>query len=175
MIKSNAWYLIYTRSKHERKVATFLAWKNIESFLPLNKVIKQWHDRKKLIEEPLFPSYLFVYLKTADDYFECLNCEGALTFVKTGAQVAIVSQSLIDQLQTVINNVKNIEVAGSCFTAGQQVTITEGPLTGVSGKILKADKRNKIIVNIELLDRSLIIDVPDYQLVNFIAPQVLTA
>ncbi len=175
MIKSNAWYLIYTRSKHERKVATFLEWKNIESFLPLNKVIKQWHDRKKLIEEPLFPSYLFVYLKTADDYFECLNCDGALTFIKTGTQVAIISQSLINQLQTVVNNVKNIEVSTARFTAGQQVTITEGPLTGVSGKIVTADRKNKIIVNIELLDRSLIIDVPECQLASFKTPQGLTA
>lgn len=174
MMKKNEWYLIYTRSKHERKVATFLDWKNIKSFLPLNQVLKQWHDRKKLIEEPLFPSYLFVYLQTVDDYYECLNCEGVFTFVKTGNEVVTIKQSLIDQLQILVNNVQNIKVSGSQFIPGQMVTIIDGPLAGVSGKIITANKKNSIIVNIEMLDRSLTVDLDQCQVTSFKEQQVLT-
>ena len=56
------WYLIYTKPHHEKKVYTRLLERNINAFLPLTKRLRSWNDRKKYIDEPLFPSYVFIYL-----------------------------------------------------------------------------------------------------------------
>jgi transcriptional antiterminator RfaH len=70
---SSAWYVIYTRPRHEKRVVEHLAQLNIETFLPCIVTLRKWHDRKKYLEVPLFPSYVFVYLKTAQEYFDSLN------------------------------------------------------------------------------------------------------
>ena len=60
MHKANQWYAVYTRPRWEKKVASLLTKKKIENFCPLNKVVRQWADRKKTVYEPLFTSYVFV-------------------------------------------------------------------------------------------------------------------
>ena len=57
------WYLIYTRPRHEKKVFLQLTEMKVRSLLPTTKKLRTWHDRKKYIDEPLFPSYIFVYLE----------------------------------------------------------------------------------------------------------------
>ena len=61
-----SWYAVYTKPKWEKKVAELLARKGIEHYCPLNRVLKQWHDRKKWVEEPLLTSYVFVYVTPAE-------------------------------------------------------------------------------------------------------------
>ena len=62
------WYAIYTRSRFEKKIAADLTSKGLESFLPLHEVIRFWSDRKKKVEMPLFPSYVFVHANTKERY-----------------------------------------------------------------------------------------------------------
>lgn len=160
MIKTTGWYVLYTKSRHEKKIANTLSQKGISNFLPLNKVIKQWHDRRKLVEEPLFPCYLFVFLESNNDYYECLECSGAFTFVKSGKQIASVRDTQIAQLRTITDNVRDIEVTDHFIQPGENVVITNGPLTGVSGEVVAINNKSKIIVKIETLNRSLIISLP---------------
>ena len=58
--RNTFWYVVYTKPNWEKKVAELLEKKGIEQYCPLNKVQKQWHDRKKTVWEPLFKSYVFV-------------------------------------------------------------------------------------------------------------------
>ena len=74
------WLALYTRSRHEKLVDRELAKKGIESFLPLRKIVRNWSDRKKIIEEPLFKSYLFVRAPKTGR-LSVLNTPGAVRFV----------------------------------------------------------------------------------------------
>lgn len=168
MVKEPGWYLLYTKSKHEKKISALLNQKEIPSFLPLNKVLKQWHDRKKMIEEPLFPCYLFVFIETSYKYFECLECNGVLAFVRLGKQIAQVKESLIRQLKSIVENVRDIEISYRNYQSGQSVTITSGPLAGVSGIVVASDSQNKILVKVELLNRSLVVNYPEECLSNLV-------
>src|SRR3954469_4934785 len=106
-----AWRVIYTKPRHERKVVEHLSRLEIDSFLPTIKTLRNWHDRKKYLELPLFPSYVFVYLKNSHGYYNSLSAEGVLCYVKTGKEIATVSDSIIDNIQSLINNGKEIEVS----------------------------------------------------------------
>src|SRR4030095_11819723 len=96
---SSAWYVIYTRPCHEKRAVEHLAQLNIETFLPCIVTLRKWHDRKKYLEAPLFPSYAFVHLKTAQEYFDSLNNESVLYYVKNGKKIAHIPDSVVDDIK----------------------------------------------------------------------------
>ena len=55
------WWALYTKPRHEKKAKLEIEKKGITVYLPLNRVLRQWSDRKKWIEEPLFPGYIFIH------------------------------------------------------------------------------------------------------------------
>jgi len=71
------WYAVYTKSRTEKKLTGRLNEKGIESYLPLRKTLKQWSDRKKIVEEPLISSYVFVNIQNSR-YYDVLNTQGAV-------------------------------------------------------------------------------------------------
>ena len=77
------WYVVYTLSKHEKKVEKLLERKNIESYLPKRTIIRQWSDRKRKVEAPLFPNYLFVHIHPRE-FWKVLSTNGVIRFVCTG-------------------------------------------------------------------------------------------
>src|SRR6201987_931828 len=76
------WYLIYTRPQQEKKVALQCSQFQIQHFLPTVKSVRQWHDRKKVVEAPLFPSYLFVYPKDRFEYYQVIDMDGSCHYIK---------------------------------------------------------------------------------------------
>ena len=66
MTKEPKWYAVYTKPRWEKKVASLLARKDIEQYCPVNKVVRQWSDRRKMVEEPLFKLYVFIRVKESD-------------------------------------------------------------------------------------------------------------
>jgi len=74
------WHTLYVRSRFEKKVFTALTEKGIEAYLPLQKTLRQWKDRKKCVQEPLFRSYCFVRV-TRQTYYECLTVPGVVKYV----------------------------------------------------------------------------------------------
>jgi transcriptional antiterminator RfaH len=153
------WYIIYTKPKNEKKLAERLSAREINCFLPLVKVVKNWHDRKKILLEPAFPSYMFVNLKKLSDYFDALNTDGAVTYVKAGQQPSIVRQHVIDQIKTVIHQ-DNVQVVSENIEAGMTRVITEGPFAGLDCEIVRRNGNNKILVRVNMLNRSIIADLP---------------
>jgi transcription antitermination factor NusG len=154
-----AWYVIYTRPRHERKVVDHLAELNIETFLPRIVTLRQWHDRKKYIEMPLFPSYVFVHLRAEQDYFESLSHESILYYLRTGKKIASISTSTIDDVRMIVNNYRDIEVSTDNFLPGKKLSIKEGPFTGYSCEVVEYCGKKKIIVRVELLQRSVLVNL----------------
>lgn len=157
---SNGWYVIYTKPRHEKSVSVKLMEANIESFLPTVKMLRNWRDRKKYVDLPLFPSYIFVYLNKMQDYYEGLNTEGSLYFLKAGKEIAKVNECVINSIKLITNRDNEIEVTSSNFQVGQQVVIQQGPMTGLAGEIVQLDGVKKVLIRVKLLQRNLLVTIP---------------
>jgi transcriptional antiterminator RfaH len=159
-IFKRGWYLIYTRPQHEKKVACELVEKNLSFLLATTKVLRKWHDRNKLIDAPLFPSYIFVFLANVVDYHTSIEIEGVVNYVKFGKEIAIVKENIVTNLKALLDCGTNIELSANRFEIGQQVKITQGCLTGLSCEIAEYRNEKKILVRISLLNRTVLAAVP---------------
>jgi len=157
------WYIIYTSPRKEKKISDELSERDITCFLPLIRSVRKWHDRKKVIYLPAFPSYIFVYLNKFQEYRMVSEMEGVLSYVKFGKSHAIVKQQLIDEIRMAINQ-DNVIVSAAYFEAGEKLVIQEGPLTGLHCEMIKSDGKDKILVRIQLLNRNILLDVPTMHL-----------
>lgn len=154
------WYLLYTLPHHEKKVYMRLTEKYINSFLPTRKTLRKWHDRKRYIDEPLFPSYVFIYLDCRQHYFEGMDVEGVLHYVKLGKEIARVNESVINNIRLATEQGKEIEISSDSFQPGQQLVIREGPLTGLSCEVIQVNQKKKLLIRINLIQRSLLLTLP---------------
>jgi transcriptional antiterminator RfaH len=160
------WYVIYTMPRHEKKVYERLGELDITSFLPLTKKLRKWHDRRKYVDEPLFPSYIFIYLKDMHNYYRGVGVEGALYYVKTGKEVARVNEAVVNNLKLITNQFDEIETSADQFQPGQQLVIREGALTGLSCEVVKIDNKRKLLVRVDLLRRNVLVTLPVEQLMT---------
>jgi transcriptional antiterminator RfaH len=155
-----AWYVLYTKPLFERKVAVELENRKFNVFLPTRKETRKWHDRKKVITIPLFPSYIFVFLEKKSDYFESMGISGVLKFVKFGDEIARVDRRVIENLRCIITGGIDIEVVNDRFEIGRHVTITQGLLNGLPCEIADYKNDRKVIVRVNLLNRSVLATIP---------------
>ncbi len=160
----SGWYLLYTKPRYEKKVHTHLTELKIDSFLPTRKILRTWHDRKKYVDEPLFPSYVFLYLTDIQNYYDGMDAEGALYYVRSGKEIAKVSDKIIDDIKLITNQVKEIEVSEFRFQPGRQLVIREGALTGLSCEVVECNNRQRLLVRIDLLQRNILLVLPEEHL-----------
>src|SRR6185312_8293028 len=159
------WYVIYTKPQHEKKVAEYLNYAKVQCFLPTIRTLRIWASKKRYVSVPLFPSYIFVKLENMQHYFESLQIPGVLCFVKIGTQIATIKESIINKLQTIIsNNFHDIEVSTRNFSEGTHLIINAGPFSGYNCEMIQYKGAKKMLVRIELLQRSIIVDLPSYYL-----------
>src|SRR4030095_4458128 len=98
-MRSKKWYALYTKPRWEKKVDGVLIRKDIESWCPLQKVQRQWSDRKKIIEDPIFKSYVFVHINE-DERLKVLQTEGVLNFVHYLNKPAIIRNEEIELIKS---------------------------------------------------------------------------
>jgi transcriptional antiterminator RfaH len=153
------WYVIYTRPNHEKKVTERLAELDIGFFLPTIQMLRVWRDRRKFVSRPLFPSYVFVYLKTKENYFQGLETESALYYLKCGKTNARINENVINDIRLFINAGNEIEVSTAYFRPGQQLVVRSGPLTGLDCEVIQHDGKQKVLVRVRLLQRALLMSV----------------
>ncbi|MBC8757065.1 UpxY family transcription antiterminator [Kordia sp. YSTF-M3] len=156
------WYVLYVKSRWEKKVHDSLEEISIEPFLPKIKTIQQWSDRKKTILKPLFPSYVFVNIKSSLDFHKALSVDGACCYIRFGKEYARVLEKEIDQVKLLVNSkeIDGIELKPQLPKIGEIKKITQGPLNGLNCEIIRADNYNKIIVRISSLRQNIIATIP---------------
>ena len=138
---ANRWLAIYTRPRWEKKVNQLLFEKGLESYCPLNKVRRKWSDRVKVIEEPLFRSYVFV--KVSDENRATVRMTpGAINFVYWQGKPAVIKEKEIIAIKRFLGEYENVEVLSLDLKVNQRVRITNGTLMDYEGKVL--DVRHKI-------------------------------
>lgn len=158
--REKKWYAIYTKPRWEKKVDTTLIQKGIESFCPLQKVERRWSDRKKVIEEPVFKSYVFVCI-LEDDFLKVLQTNGVLNFVHFLGHPAIIKNSEIQLIKEYLYAApSNISIInGKDFKMYDKVIIKKGVFMDNTGTIIKTSHK-KIYVQLESLDQFLVVEFP---------------
>ena len=159
MTKENqSWYAVYTRSRAEKQLMVLLIEKGIEAYVPLHKVMRQWSDRKKLVEVPLIRSYCFVKVAPRD-YQKVLNTPGAVRYVWFSGKPAEIPERQIDALKSITGSGIEVEVAPGFFQPGVQVVVTSGPLTGITGEMVSVANRKKLLVRIDHLNHVMMLSI----------------
>ena len=153
------WYLLYTRPNREKKISEQLSLRKVDHYLPTLNATRTYCDRVKVISLPLFPSYIFIHLDCINEYFESLNIDGVLNFVKFGGEVARVPDIVVEGLKRVVEHGEDIEVSFSEFRKGQPLTLSEGPLAGLQCEMVEYDSKERILVRINLLRRNILLRV----------------
>jgi transcription antitermination factor NusG len=133
------WYVLYTKPRNEKKTAALLTAKNVMVYCPTQISIKQWSDRKKKVEEPLFKSYIFV--KLSDYQAECvevLRTQGAVRFLWHQKKPGIVRDKEIEAIKILLRTYTNVQaIEDSHFLPGDHVRINSGPLQSQEGDLIK--------------------------------------
>ena len=149
-----SWYVIYTSPRAEKKVNGSLIEKGFETFCPLRKVLKQWSDRKKMVDVILFTSYVFVKACPAD-FKSIYEVRGFVRFVNYLGKPAIVRDVEIENIKFFLEEVSDSDIV---FELDSQVRINSGPLKGESGIIERIGKHT-VRIRIENLGMSLVAHV----------------
>jgi transcription antitermination factor NusG len=134
------WYAVYTKPKWEKKVAELLTRKGIENYCPLNKVLKQWHDRKKLVEEPLFTSYVFVCVSSTA-LTEVRKTDGIINFVYWLGKPAVVREEEITTIKSFLGSYRDVQLEKIKIKPEDAVQIISGPLMNREGKVLEVHQK----------------------------------
>jgi len=137
---SRKWLAVYTRPRWEKKVNQLLIEKGVESYCPLNKVRRKWSDRVKIIEEPLFKSYVFVKVND-EDRSAVRMTNGAINFVYWDGKPAVIKEKEITAIRRFLDEYENVEARPVELKINQRVRITNGTLMDQEGKVL--DVRHK--------------------------------
>ncbi len=140
------WFVIYTKSRNEKKVAELLQKNGVEVFCPLVKLKKNWSDRSKIVETPLFNSYVFVKLSEKDRNV-VFNVPGVIRYVFWLKKPALARDSEIEKLKSVLHETMDSFTIEN-YQIGETIKISEGDFKGLDGVIEKQSK-NKLHVILE--------------------------
>ena len=153
------WYALYVKSRTEKKVAVELDAEGIDYYLPLEKRLKQWSDRKKWVEEPLFRSYIFVYVGIKE-YYRALYVQGAMKYVSFEGKAVPVPPQQIDAIKYYLAEKDPVLNEDQDWENGQEVEVMAGKLTGLRGILTQAKGKNYVKVQIDVVGSAIILKIP---------------
>jgi transcription antitermination factor NusG len=153
------WYAIYTNPRAEKQVYQRLVEEGIETFLPLQKTFRVWSDRKKLVEKPLIPSYLFVRI-FAKNFHHVYKLQGVVKFISFEGKPVSIPNNQIDNLKLLVNSDAKIELSSENFAKGDNVEVISGSLVGLTGELIKIGNKNRVVIRIDRLDQNLLLKIP---------------
>jgi transcription antitermination factor NusG len=156
------WYALQTRSRHEKRVTADLQEKAIQAYLPLCSAQHQWSDRRKFVDTPLFPGYVFVKITPdAQARVPVLQTNGVISFLGVRGVGIPIPESEIAAICTVLR--QNIPVEPHPFLElGQRVRICGGSLDGIEGILTGMDAKKRLVVSIQLIQRSVAVRITGY-------------
>lgn len=154
------WHVVYTRSRAEKKVQLELSLKSIESFVPLQKKLRQWKDRKKWVEMPLMSGYCFVRI-SRKEYDMVLQSNNVVSYVRFEGKAAIIPDRQIEALQQMLKQYDfEVDVTNENFAPGKRVEVIGGPMIGLRGELVKTWGKNKFIIRINQINSVISVEIP---------------
>ena len=153
------WYAIYTKSRYEKQVAVLLGQQGIENYLPLIKKTRIWSDRKKVVEMPLFSSYIFAHIDERE-YYQCLNTQGIVKFVSFEKKKVVIPEYQIQAIRKYVETGEELIPNESDYTIGKRVKVIRGELKGLEGRLTEILGKQRVKVEIESIQQSLFLLIP---------------
>lgn len=155
------WYALYTRHRFEKRVAARLDEKGIENFLPLQTVVRQWSDRRKKVEQPLFNCYVFVRIHL-QKRLSALDTGGVVRMVTFAGAPSPIRDEEIEAVRRILSGEVEYESTPAYeFDSGQKVEVVRGPLRGIRGRFVEHRGRRKLLVNIDQISQGICIEVDE--------------
>lgn len=154
------WHVFYVQARHEKKVNDRLVEDGYETFLPLEKVLKQWSQRKKWVEEPLFRSYIFVRI-TSRQIMNLIQIPGVVKYVRHAGKPAVIRDQHIKALRKLIKSDTTFEVAEKNDLLGSEIEIQSGPFRGMKGHVKEIRGNKKLIISLESIEYTVIVELPE--------------
>lgn len=154
------WHVIYTRSRAEKRVCAELKNQNINCYLPLQKKLRQWKDRKKWVETPLITGYCFVYINRKE-YDRVLQTDNVVCYITFEGKAAIVPPQQIEAIKIILRQHDfEVSVSHENFEPGQKVEIIAGPMVGIQGELVKCRNKSRFILHIEQIKTAFSVKIP---------------
>lgn len=149
------WYAAYTRARHEKAISVQLTQMGVEQFLPLYESVHQWKDRKVRVQLPLFPSYIFVYLPLRDE-LSVLQIPGIVRLVSFNGHPVVLPEFEILALRKGLSSGLSVKPHPYLNLAvGRFVKVKSGPLSGLTGRLIRRKGDCRIVISIESIMRSI--------------------
>jgi len=158
-VRPSSWFAAYTLPRHEWKVAAQLAERQIPSFLPIYRSVRRWKDRRKVLELPLFPSYLFVQFNPGNR-LDLLRLPGVMGLVCFQGKPAPVASTEIENLRQCLTGQTSAH-PHPYLRVGRKVRIRSGPLAGIEGILVRKREVARVVLSISLLQRSVSLDIEE--------------
>jgi len=153
------WYAIYTKPRWEKKVSQILNDKGIENYLPLQKTLKQWSDRRKLVSEPLFKSYVFVCIDHAQ-HLPTLQTPGVVRFITFERKAVSIPPLQIEAIKVFVETGEDMFSDIPEMKIGDRVVVTRGSLKGLEGTLVQISNKHRMRIMIEGIQQSLHLKMP---------------
>ncbi|MBI1787492.1 MAG: UpxY family transcription antiterminator [Acidobacteria bacterium] len=162
------WYVVQTRSRFEKAVRSELAAQGMENYLPAVTELHQWKDRRKLVDQPLFPGYVFVrFTDAAESRRHVLRIQGVVRLLGGFGGIEPVPDEEIESIQRLLESTQ------SCFAhpflrEGAWVRVRRGVLRGMEGWLVRVKNRTRLVLSISLLSQSVAteIDAKDVEVIR---------
>jgi transcriptional antiterminator RfaH len=155
---SGKWYPVYTHPRAEKKAYLALVNKGVETYLPLQRQLKNWSDRKKWVEEPLIKSYLFVHI-AEHEQTEVLMTKGIARFIYFSGRITSMPDKQIEELKLLMASPFELEITEENLQPGENIIIKAGPLKGMTGEIVSYRSQKQLILRLSGLGCSIIVNV----------------
>ena len=155
------WFAIYTKPRWEKKINAKLLEKGIESWCPVQKKESKWTDRRKIIDDPLFKSYVFVHVATEEERLNVLRTEGVLQFIHYLKKPAVIRDEEIELIRSYLLE-KNVTITVENlrqFSENNKVVIRKGVFMDAEGTVIKGGNK-KVYVRLESLEQIMIVEFP---------------
>lgn len=156
------WYAAYTSANHEKRVAEQLGARSVEHFLPAYSSTRRWKDRRVVLDMPLFPGYVFVRIPL-QKRLSVLQVPGVARLVGFGGLPVALPGEEIDALRAGLAGGIPAE-PHPYLKVGRRARIKEGPLAGLEGILLRWKGNWRVVLSLELIQRSIVVDIDAYAL-----------
>src|SRR5688572_24128163 len=152
------WYAIWTRSRHEKIVRDQLEKKgDVDVFLPTIGKWSHWKDRKKKIDWPLFPGYVFARF-VADDRLGILKVDGVVQIISNNGVLSPIPEIEIESIRTLVDSELAYDPLAS-IKDGAIVKVSHGPLKGVVGRLVRKGAHARLILSVDLIGQAVSVEV----------------
>lgn len=153
------WYAAYTCPRHEKYVAQQLVQRHIGAFLPLYSSVRRWKDRRKRLELPLFPSYVFVQM-TEGNRIDILRLPGVVQFVCFQGKPAAIAPAEIEALRRGATGSVVVQ-PHPYLKEGRKIRIVSGPMIGTEGIFVRRKHQTRLVISISLIQRSVAMEISE--------------